>query len=337
MRLINNMNLQKEYVLGQFYHCSAPSSGLVHSIVNRIWGRKCRIFSRKLSDSIFLFHIPDASTRVFMLQRGLWHADDCLMFVAQRTPTASLELPTISMVPVWITLKNIPANLYSIKALSWIVSALGEPMLSYKPRLDPTQMGEAKIMVEIELNKAFAQKIAAEDKKGNVSMIDVEYSWIPSKCESCGHLGHKRSRCLNLPHSPQTKVKENAPVSVSVPSNAETIANVSASVIEPVVTNIVVTNSVTLPAECLGLEEVATGHVSTVVSTIVVEPTIEPTTQLKNTHAHVLMNDVASAKHSELLTHQSHHTLRMFFSTMLLLSPLRLPSQLMLQQFLRLC
>jgi hypothetical protein len=26
--------------------------------------------------------------------------------------------------------------------------------------------------------------------------VDVEYAWIPSKCDRCGQLGHKESRCL---------------------------------------------------------------------------------------------------------------------------------------------
>ncbi|CAH2061477.1 unnamed protein product [Thlaspi arvense] len=88
--------------------------------------------------------------------------------------------------------------LYSDWGISWIASGLGEPMLTNKPRLDPTQMGEAKLIVEVELDIAFPQRIAAGDQKGNVSMVSVEYSWIPFKCERCGHLGHKKSRCLLL-------------------------------------------------------------------------------------------------------------------------------------------
>ncbi|XP_056841897.1 uncharacterized protein LOC108859003 [Raphanus sativus] len=71
-------------------------------------------------------------------------------------------------------------------------------MLSHKPWLDPTMLGEAKILVEVELDKPFAQKIAAWDNQENYAMIDVEYSWLPSKCEKCGHLGHKAKRCLSI-------------------------------------------------------------------------------------------------------------------------------------------
>lgn len=61
-------------------------------------------------------------------------------------------------------------------------------MLTHKPRLDPTNMGEAKVLVEVELDKPFPKLIALDDKQGN---IYVEYTWIPSTCERCGALGHK--------------------------------------------------------------------------------------------------------------------------------------------------
>ncbi|XP_024004814.1 uncharacterized protein LOC18028723 [Eutrema salsugineum] len=69
-------------------------------------------------------------------------------------------------------------------------------MATHKPHLDPILMGEAKILVEVELSKAFPTKIAAGDESGFISMVDVEYAWLPSKCSKCGQLGHKIKRCL---------------------------------------------------------------------------------------------------------------------------------------------
>lgn len=122
-----------------------------------------------------------------MLERRLWRFDGCIIFVIPWTPT-----PSLTTIPLWVTLKNIPHCLYSLWGISWIAYGLGAPMLSNKPLLDPTFMGEAKLMVEVELDKAFPPRIASADKQGNVSMVSVEYSWIPNKCEKCGHFGHKK-------------------------------------------------------------------------------------------------------------------------------------------------
>ncbi|KAL0669012.1 hypothetical protein Bca4012_031716 [Brassica carinata] len=69
-------------------------------------------------------------------------------------------------------------------------------MLTSKPWPGPTQMGEAKILVEVKINKPFPSKVAIEDESGSITMVDVLYSWLPSKCSNCGILGHKASCCL---------------------------------------------------------------------------------------------------------------------------------------------
>ncbi|CAA7043759.1 unnamed protein product [Microthlaspi erraticum] len=194
--LLQGLENQKEYVLGQFYRCAPPPGGLIYAVFNQLWGRNCKITIRKLGESNYLFYIPDESTRNWVLQRGLWHVDDCLMFVAAWTPEASLAIPEIKTIPVWVTLKKIPSRVYSIPGISHIASGLGAPMATHKPRLDPNFTGEAKILVEVELSKAFLPKIAANDENGFISMVDVEYAWLPSKCTRCDELGHKVKRCL---------------------------------------------------------------------------------------------------------------------------------------------
>lgn len=131
--LLEGLENQKEFVLGQFYRCSAPPNGLVQSVVNRIWGTRCRIYTRQLGDSSFLFHIPDEVTRKWVTQRGIWHVDDCILFVSAWNPAGTLALPEITTIPVWLTLKNIPHQLYSKKGISWIASGIGAPMLTSKP------------------------------------------------------------------------------------------------------------------------------------------------------------------------------------------------------------
>ena len=195
-----------EYIIGKFHKCSLPPGGLVHAVVNRIWGRSCKISCKKLGDSSFLFHIPHQPTRHWVIQRGVWHIDDCLLFVLPWVPEGSFKIPEVSTLPVWANLKNIPDCCYSRLGISHVASGLGEPILTHKPRLDPTSMGEAKVLVEMELDRDFPKLIALDDKQGNIFFVNVEYTWIPSMCERCGNLGHKAKRCL-LP-SPTVQVPE---------------------------------------------------------------------------------------------------------------------------------
>lgn len=44
-------------------------------------------------------------------------------------------------------------------------------MLTHKPRLDPLNIGEAKILVETELDKSFPKQITLDDKLGNIFLV----------------------------------------------------------------------------------------------------------------------------------------------------------------------
>ncbi|CAG7894782.1 unnamed protein product, partial [Brassica rapa] len=158
-----------------------------------------------------MFHIPHQPTRQWVIQRGVWHIDDCLLFVLPWTPEGSFQIPKVSTLPVWVTLKYISDCCYSRLGISHVASGLGELILTHKPRLDPTNMGEAKVLVEMELDRVFPKLIALDDKQGSIYLVKVEYTWIPSTCERCGSLGHKVKRCLM-----SSKPPENSDISVDV-------------------------------------------------------------------------------------------------------------------------
>ncbi|KAF2601405.1 hypothetical protein F2Q70_00028033 [Brassica cretica] len=96
-------------------------------------------------------------------------------------------------------------------------------MQTHKPRLDPTCLGEAKLLVGVELDKPFPKQIALDDKQGNIFLVDVEYTWIPSICGRCGQLGHKERRCL-IPAGQETSHTED--LSNESPRKMETQAGV---------------------------------------------------------------------------------------------------------------
>lgn len=109
-----------------------------------------------------MFHIPHQPTRHWIIQRDIWHIDDCLLFVLSWIPEESFKIPEVSILPVWVA------------------SGLGKPILTHKPRLDPSNMGQTKVLVEMELERDFPKLIALDDKQGHIYLVKVEYTWIPS-------------------------------------------------------------------------------------------------------------------------------------------------------------
>ncbi|KAF3603268.1 hypothetical protein F2Q69_00034594 [Brassica cretica] len=92
---------------------------------------------------------------------------------------------------------------------------LGNIIISYGEFLHATgfqPQQAAKILVEVELSKGFPSRIAANDENGFISMVYVDYAWLPSKCERCGQLGYKIKHCLESvtkSHIVATDVSEN--------------------------------------------------------------------------------------------------------------------------------
>ncbi|CAN7056536.1 unnamed protein product [Brassica rapa subsp. trilocularis] len=85
---------------------------------------------------------------------------------------------------------------------------LNDEILKNQPK---GNMGEAKVLAEMELDREFPKLIPLDDKQGNIFLVNVEYTWIPSMCERCGNLGHKAKMCL----LPSTTSKVSASTSAS--------------------------------------------------------------------------------------------------------------------------
>lgn len=68
--------------------------------------------------------------------------------------------------------------------------------------------------MKVKLDKPFPQRVALTDDSDAITMVELLYSWLPSTCTGCGHLGHKSSRCLLL--SAATSIQPTAPSSQKV-------------------------------------------------------------------------------------------------------------------------
>lgn len=147
--------------------------------MNRLCGKSCRIGCRKLSESSYIFHIPYGTNRPWVTQRAFYHVDDCLLIVSPWKPVNSFKVPKVSTILVWVNFTNILNSCYSRLCLSHVAFGLEEPMQMHKPRLDPTFLGEAKLMVEVELDKPLPKNIAFNEKEGNIFWVDVGYTWVP--------------------------------------------------------------------------------------------------------------------------------------------------------------
>lgn len=198
----------KDFIVAQF-HGLLPPPKKIYDDLNKAWGKFGNITIRTMSETTCLILIPCLSTREWALRVGYWQADNVAFTVYPWTPEVSLELPELSTAPTWAILKNIPPQMYSLKGISVIASAIGEPLHTEKSKLDPYHFGGTKVKVEINLDSSPLETIIIRDARGNSAKVKVEYPRLPPKCCNCGRFGHLIRRCpkpmmKNPPHKEMT-------------------------------------------------------------------------------------------------------------------------------------
>ena len=117
----------------------------------------------------------------------------------------SLEF-NMEKLPIWIHLGNVPLELFTKNGLSYIASAIGNPL--YMDRITATQqrLAFAKICVEIDVSTDIPRFIEVRRRNGELINISVEVPWWPQKCTKCCIYGHVDRNCPKKIKVPAAKV-----------------------------------------------------------------------------------------------------------------------------------
>ncbi|VFQ98260.1 unnamed protein product [Cuscuta campestris] len=114
------------------------------------------------------------------------------------------------IVPVWITIPNLPIHLHDQKALFCITSALGKPLKVDNATLNFARPKAARVCIEVDVSQTLHQRIHVKHVEEDL-FFQVIYEDPPSFCSSCHRLGHSSLSCL------PEKLPEKLPVAESVP------------------------------------------------------------------------------------------------------------------------
>ncbi|VVB02044.1 unnamed protein product [Arabis nemorensis] len=199
----------KEFLISRFCGSAPPISKVIVDL-SPIWGRHCRLTVHRASPTAYLFHIPNLSTRQWVLEVGLWQVLKCSL-VMKYSPSDTIQSFNLVSAPIWVQLSNIPPEMFSEEAVSWIASGIGDPMPSNKSILDYSKIGEAKLKVEVFLTDDLPSEVVAADEDGNEVRIKATYPNIPFKCSIYHCFDHANSRCNQISRRNQSAAKSVAP------------------------------------------------------------------------------------------------------------------------------
>ena len=214
------------------FHGTCPPPGKIFADLNPVWGKFGDITVRMVSETSCLFFVPNVQSREWVLQVGYWQVDHCAVSVFPWSAEGSLQDLELKFAPIWVILKNVPPQLYSLDGISVVASAVGEPLYTEKSRLDPYYFGDTKVKIEIDLSSTLPYVVEVRDSENNSVIIKIEYPKLPPKCCNCGKFGHLMNRCPKplMKRKPKPQVIEKKKVKVAMAPQFISVSTSCASV-----------------------------------------------------------------------------------------------------------
>src|SRR4051812_13507762 len=100
------------------------------------------------------------------------------------------------IVPVWISLPNLPLFLFNKSGLFSIGSLLGKPLTLDSATADLSRPSVARICVEIDLLKKLPTTVRLDCEAPEGFWQEVIYEKLPSYCKTCKRFGHDSNACM---------------------------------------------------------------------------------------------------------------------------------------------
>ena len=178
----------------------APHVAKIHILVNKIWplgNKNVKIDVYAVNERTVKFRICDQQTRIRVLRRGVWNIASIPMILSKWVPLTEKENEEteVKIVPMWVTMKNVPYSMYSWKGLGFIASSIGKPVRLHPETELCSNFEEAKVFVNANMTKPLPSGYRFCSKSGINADVKFTYPWTPIKCSLCTKWGHKDKEC----------------------------------------------------------------------------------------------------------------------------------------------
>ncbi|XP_019248547.1 PREDICTED: uncharacterized protein LOC109227808 [Nicotiana attenuata] len=94
----------------------------------------------------------------------------------------TLHDEVLKTIPLWVRFPNLPLNCWSMKALSKLGSALGNPVYADECTTES--------IIEMDVTLPLPRNVKLQDPKGKIIQQEITYDWELSFCAKCLKIGH---------------------------------------------------------------------------------------------------------------------------------------------------
>ena len=148
------------------------------------------------ANGFIFFKFSSADGLSAILDRGPWFIAGRFLVLKrwERNLNLSAEA-SVTKIPIWALLYNVPVELWTQIGLSYIASAIRKPLFVDSTTLSWKRLNFARVCIEIEVGAEMIEEIdlasgASEDPCLDPIKIKVVYQWKPAQCSHCRAFGH---------------------------------------------------------------------------------------------------------------------------------------------------
>ncbi|XP_057962323.1 uncharacterized protein LOC131153869 [Malania oleifera] len=155
---------------------------------------------------IFKFFNEEKMSQV--LQGGPFLAYGRPLFLKKFPNVFQFNNEELSIVPMWIQLKNLLLELWTLNSLGKICSMLDMHVHANKLTTNRESISYARALVEIDVAKELKYSVRVHMPYGQTFNQEVSYENVPKFCTFCNMLGHAEVNCKNKKEVEQRRGKK---------------------------------------------------------------------------------------------------------------------------------
>ncbi|KAL0359939.1 UNVERIFIED_CONTAM: hypothetical protein Sradi_3678400 [Sesamum radiatum] len=181
-------------LVGKFSQGSPPYSQM-HRLLTEL-GLIGKFTVSMINSKHILINLTNESDFSRLWLRRIWYLKGFPMRVFKWSPTFT-PMQESSIVPIWVSLPELPAHLIRKDVMFVIANIIGTPL-----QIDSSKLSKARVCVEIDLLKPLIQEVDLQIC-GETIVQKVEYEQVPLYCSLCQHVGHQGSECYSKGNAPK--------------------------------------------------------------------------------------------------------------------------------------
>lgn len=132
-----------------------------------------------------------------MLENGPWFVAQRPLLLKKWMSGITFDKISSSKIPLWIILKGIPMELFTIEGINLIANGVGVPLFMDKATELRRRLSFARVCVEVDLANSLPSSVQVDIEDFGGIKVTVEYPWRPRYCSICKGLDHSDRFCPN--------------------------------------------------------------------------------------------------------------------------------------------